>query len=301
MYFADGSRGKPYSKDPAVVWFKGRYVMYYSVPPFDDARRARGWAIGIAESNNLTEWRRVGELSAAQACEERGFCAPGAMVLKDRVHLFYQSYGNGPKDAICHATSSDGVNFVRNPANPVFRPTGSWNNGRAIDADVMARDGTLFLYFATRDPLGKVQKLGVATAPLSSDFGPAAWTQHGDRSLLEPSLAWEQDCIEAPAVCLRDGKFFLFYAGAYNNAPQQIGCAMSADGLTYRRLFTEPFLPNGKPGSWNHSESGHPFLFTAPDNRTYLFFQGNNDKGKTWHLSQREVLWQNGIPSLAEL
>lgn len=38
MYFADTTRGKNYAKDPAVVFFGGRYLMYYSVPPWGDGR-----------------------------------------------------------------------------------------------------------------------------------------------------------------------------------------------------------------------------------------------------------------------
>ncbi len=30
--YADTSRGRPFSKDPAVVWFSGRYITYYSFP-----------------------------------------------------------------------------------------------------------------------------------------------------------------------------------------------------------------------------------------------------------------------------
>src|SRR5680860_960101 len=94
--------------------------------------------------------------------EEKGFCAPGAIVLNDKIHLFYQSYGNGAKDAICHAWSTDGIHFTRNSTNPIFHPTGDWNCGRAIDADVIEHDGKLFLYWSTRDQEFKKQLQGVS-------------------------------------------------------------------------------------------------------------------------------------------
>ena len=34
MLFADDTRGKHFSKDPAVVFFNSRYFLYYSLPPF---------------------------------------------------------------------------------------------------------------------------------------------------------------------------------------------------------------------------------------------------------------------------
>ena len=88
----------------------------------------------------------------------------------------------------------------------------------------------------------------------------------------------------------------MFYAGAYNNEPQQIGCATSQDGLHWPRLFLEPLLPNGQPGEWNSSESGHPGIFTDDDGQTSLFYQGNNDKGRTWFLSRVKIDWKDGKP-----
>ncbi|MBN2329630.1 MAG: family 43 glycosylhydrolase [Candidatus Omnitrophica bacterium] len=292
MMYADDSDGRPFSKDPAVVRFNDRYYLYYSV------RHNDRWAIGAAESRDLIQWTKIGVIDPSAPYEQKGICAPGALVKDGQVHLFYQRYGYGAQDAICHAFSSDGLHFERNPSNPIFHPTGDWNNGRAIDADVIEHQGRLLLYFATRDPAGKVQKLGVAAAPYDSDFSREQWKQLCSDSILAPELPWEKKCIEAPALCRRDGKLYMFYAGAYNNEPQQIGCAVSLDGVTWRRLFNEPFLTNGQPGEWNSSESGHPYAFEDDGGRTYLFYQGNNDKGKSWFLSQVEIGWKDGLPIL---
>jgi predicted GH43/DUF377 family glycosyl hydrolase len=297
MMFADRVSGLPFSKDPAVIRFGERYLLYYSRTP---AGSSAGWGIGIAQSDDLDHWTTIGAIEPSQDCERNGLCAPGAIVLDGRVHLFYQTYGNGPDDAICHAVSDDGVTFSKDPSNPIFSPTGDWNNGRAIDADVLAWKGKLFLYFATRDPQGEIQLQGVATAPLSSDFGRDTWTQACDAAILRPELDWEGQCIEAAATCEHDGRLYMFYAGAYNNEPQQIGCAVSDDGLSWSRLFDQPLLPNGAPGTWNSSESGHPYVF-VDRGRTHLFFQGNKDHGRTWYLSRAEVDWFDGRPRLGQL
>lgn len=296
MMYADRSRGKPFAKDPGVVSFDGRYLLYYSLPPFHDGRENDGWRIGIAVSSDLDEWQKVGEVPPLSPCDRNGLCAPGPIVLDGKVHLFYQTYGNGAKDAICHAVSPDGLHFVPNRSNPIFSPTGNWTCGRAIDADVLEHDDKLFLYFSTRDPAMRIQMAGVATAPRHSDFARDKWAQRCDKPILYPELPWEEECIEASATCKHDGKIYMFYGGAYNNAPQQIGCAVSADGIDWKRLSDEPVLPNGKAGEWNSSESGHPFVFVAPDGAYHLFFQGNNDHGQTWYLSRREITWEGGIP-----
>lgn len=299
MMYGDTSRtGIPFSKDPHVVNFKGRYLMYYSIPPRKEVEGS-GWNIGIAESNDLTSWTKVGEITPAPNTdyEKKGLCAPGALVRDGKVHLFYQTYGNGRNDAICHAVSHDGIHFERNETNPIFRTTGAWNCGRAIDAEVCEFNDQYFLYFATRDPDYKIQIMGVAVAPKETNFNREDWQQASDTPILYPQLTWEGMCVEGPSITIQDGRMYMFYAGAYNNWPQQIGVAVSDNGLTWERLFDEPFLPNGKPGEWNESESGHPHIFTDLDGRTYLFFQGNNDKGKSWYISHKEVFWDKGKPS----
>ncbi|MDR2920022.1 MAG: family 43 glycosylhydrolase [Tannerella sp.] len=298
MMYSDTTRtGAPFAKDPHVVNFKGRYLMYYSIRPKKNDTDS-GYGIGIASSKDLVNWVKVGEITPAKGAdyEKNGLCAPGALVRDGKVHLFYQTYGNGAKDAICHAVSEDGILFERNPTNPIFHPTGDWNCGRAIDAEVCEFKGQYFLYFATRDPEYKIQMQGVATAPLSTNFNREDWTQAVDSAILHPTLPWEGECIEAASIAQKGDKLYMFYAGAYNNWPQQVGVAVSDDGITWKRMSDEPFLRNGKPGEWNSSESGHPHIFTDVDGRTYLFYQGNNDNGKTWYLSQKEVFWKDGKP-----
>lgn len=299
MHWADSSRlGRPYSKDPSVIRFRGRYLLYYSMPAAERNGAPSDWAVGIAESRNLTDWRKAAELLPSDGCEKKGLAAPCAKVIAGHVHLFYQTYGNGRADAICHAVSGDGLRFTRDPSNPIFHPTGNWTAGRAIDADVVEFDGKYFLYAATRDPAMKIQMLTGAVAEKSAGFGRNAWKQLADAPLLKPELPWEQDCIEAPSVVVRGGAMYMFYAGAYNNAPQQIGCARSRDGVHWDRLFATPLLRCGLPGSWNSSESGHPGVFVDDDGRTYLFYQGNNDNGRTWYISCARIEWRADEPAV---
>ena len=304
VVFSDDSRlGRSFAKDPSVVKFRGAYWLYYSLPGTKAGPDgfARGWSIGVARSDDLTHWTKVGEILPEQDVERNGICAPGARVVGDRLHLFYQTYGNGARDAICHAVSDDGVHFDRDKSNPVFHPTGAWNVGRAIDAELFEWKGKYYLYYATRDPEMKVQMLGVATSTGPDAFGRGGWTDLSvDGPLLKPELPWEGKCIEAASLCVHDGRLFMFYAGAFNNAPQQIGVAVSDDAVHFQRLSDKPFLSNGPPGSWNSSESGHPGVFMDDDGSTYLFYQGNDTKGKTWSLARQRVEWKDGKPVPAD-
>jgi predicted GH43/DUF377 family glycosyl hydrolase len=301
MMYSDTTRlGLPFAKDPHVIKFRDRYLMYYTLPAHKKTKNhpVQGLGIGIAESTDLKKWEKIGEITPFNEPEKNGLAAPCALIINDRVHLFYQTYGNGPKDAICHAVSEDGIDFTRNPTNPIFRPTGEWNCGRAIDAEVFAFGDKYLLFFATRDTSYKIQMQGVASAPLNTNFNRDQWTQLTNAPILKPELPWEGQCVEGASIVHRGNTLFMFYAGAYNNKPQQIGVARSTDGIKWERLSNKPFLTNGDPGSWNYSESGHPHLFKDDNGKTYLFYQGNNDAGKTWFLSKREVKWKENLPYL---
>lgn len=299
--WADSSRsGKPFSKDPCVLRLGGRYLLYYSMGPSTDPTAPRGWAIGIAESTDLIGWRRVGQVLPEQPCEQNGLVNGRAIVLDGRVHLFYNSYGNGAGDALCHAVSEDGLRFTRDPSNPIHAPTGDWTSGRAIDLDVIEWRDKLLLVFATRDPTMTTQMLVAIAADRRSDFSRGTWRPLADGPVLRPELPWEKRCIEAPSLVEREGRLYLFYGGGYNNDPQVIGCAVSDDGVRWRRLFDQPLFPEGLPGEWNSSETGHPGYFRDEDGQEYLFFQANDDRGKTWFLSWVRLGWRDGLPVLLD-
>ena len=152
------------------------------------------------------------------------------------------------------------------------------------------------IYCCGLNPSGKGWSIGIDN-PVDGNNTPGAdikdvWTSDGGSHGVVTSGNYRKFYV-------RDGKMWMFYAGAYNNAPQQIGVAVSTDGIHFKRMSDTPFKPVGKPGEWNSSESGHPHLFCDSDGRTYLFYQGNNDNGKTWLLTNEEVLWNpDGTPSL---
>lgn len=287
----------PFAKDENIVKFNGKYFMYYSAY-YPDKNGVNRLCVGIAESDDLTNWTRVSQLLPKQEAETNAICAPGAIIRNDTLHLFYQAYGNFGTETICHATSVDGINFEHDPTNPVFTATGAWNCGRAIDAEVVEFNGKYFMYFATRDPAKEIQFQGVAAANKNSGLHAGDWTLQLDETILKPELLWEGQCIEGATTIVRGNTIYMFYGGAYNRSPQMIGVATSKDGIHFKRMSDEPFLRNGEPGSWNELESGHPDIFEDEDGSTWLFYQGFNKAGNSWEISKVQVLWKRGKPYL---
>lgn len=82
MYFGDTDRtGLPFAKDPSVIRFGDRYLMYYSIAAFTKyrapANAPKGWAIGIAESRDLVNWKKIGEILPEQDCEKTASSTAG--------------------------------------------------------------------------------------------------------------------------------------------------------------------------------------------------------------------------------
>src|SRR5688572_20133585 len=72
MQYSDATRlGTPWAKDPSVVRFGNRFLMYYTVPaprenPAGVKDFPKGLAIGIAESRDLKTWTKIGEILPRQ-------------------------------------------------------------------------------------------------------------------------------------------------------------------------------------------------------------------------------------------
>ena len=71
MMWGDSTRlGRPFAKDPSVIRCGGRYLLYFSMAPWAKElappNASRGWAIGIAESRDLVNWKKVGDILPEQ-------------------------------------------------------------------------------------------------------------------------------------------------------------------------------------------------------------------------------------------
>ena len=298
MRYGDTVRtGIPFAKDPTVIRLRKKYYMYYSIPAYSPERLPRetaalqnGWNAGIARSEDLVHWERVGDLDLRDTKGERiwGAVAPCVKRFGGKIHMFYQRYWEkAGNNNIWHAVSKDGITFYNTADEPIFVMDAPWALNRSIDAEVYRVKDRLILLFATRDPEGKVQMLVMAHAPYRSDYGPDKWTLDStDGPLMKPDYEWEGHCIEAPTVLKYKGVWYLFYAGAYNHERQQIGLATSTDGIHFSRIAPEGLVfPAGEEGTWNHGESGHPGLFRDRDGKIYLFFQGKASLKGNYRLS----------------
>ncbi len=120
----DGPQG-----DAIPFFHEGRYHLYYLEAPtgkLDQPDRGRTpWRHVV--SDDLVHWDDLGialPLGIDDDPDIDGIWTGSVVVANGIVHIFYTG-GNRPRETpqtICHATSHDGITFVKDASNPLFGP-----------------------------------------------------------------------------------------------------------------------------------------------------------------------------------
>lgn len=119
-----------YSLDtPAVIKDGSTYKMWYS--GYSRAEPDIYKNIGYATSPDGINWERKGiaiTLDQIRQGEIYSIADPEVVKVKGIYHMWYNGFGTEPFGmiAISHATSKDGINWERDPLNPVLIPSKPW-------------------------------------------------------------------------------------------------------------------------------------------------------------------------------
>ena len=94
-----------------------------------------------------------------------------------------------------------------------------------------------------------------------------------------PDGAWDHYAVDNPYVHVEKGELYCFFEGQ-NTAGQgwheQIGLAISKDGLNWRKVRSNPLLGAGPAGSWDAVVAKLPAGVIKKDNTYYLFYSGRD-------------------------
>jgi predicted GH43/DUF377 family glycosyl hydrolase len=140
--------------------------------------------------------------------------------------LYRMWYSGGEQyepNAIGYATSPDGLQWTRHPANPIFRPEpkSAWERQRVTACQVIP-DGqwSLMFYIGFRDV--DHAQIGVARSP----DGITGWQRHPANPILRPGQdLWDHDAVYKPFAVF-DGKQWLLWYNGRHGSVEQIGLAL---------------------------------------------------------------------------
>jgi hypothetical protein len=143
-------------------------------------------------------------------------------------HLWYTGYASDHPQTMSlgHATSRDGIQWTRDPGNPIF--TGSW----VEDMCVVCSEGTYYMFAEGRNDIAHF---------LTSTDG-RNWIDHGSLDIRKTDgMPISAGPYGTPTAWLEDGKWYLFY----ERGDRGIWLATSTDLKVWRNVKDDPVIAMG--------------------------------------------------------
>lgn len=194
------------------------------------------------------------------------------------------------------AYSTDLLNWTKDPANPVFSPSGGDETGIAANGSIVLKGSTYYLYYHAGFP-GKIK---VATSP---DLH--TWTRVGVCIDVGTAGQWDESATFDPAARLMpDGiTIEVFYAGKDAASQRGIGRATSIDGTTFTkigRLFD--YTINGRDDNFGEpyplGNTGATYEFWCDraivDGARSISRMATTDSGVTWTFKGNMIIPSGG-------
>lgn len=149
--------------EPGAVVFKNRLYVYFHASGRRDGGGSPGnqSAIGYIVSDDgvtFSPMKKIltqGPLYPSDAPEQfLGYSTPSAVVVNNKVHLFYDVIANKPswqQVALHHAVSTDGINFIEDEQSLLKRDDVSWTKTEIRAPSALYEDGRFKIWFGGHD------------------------------------------------------------------------------------------------------------------------------------------------------
>jgi predicted GH43/DUF377 family glycosyl hydrolase len=186
----------------------------------------KSW-IGYATSKDGIQWNRKSDkpvLSADLPWEKVAVMCPHVIWDGDKklYRMWYSGGEQGEPNAIGYATSTDGLKWKKDQANPIFKPdpANNWEKDRVTACQVIPyQQGFLMFYIGFRDEAHA--QIGLAW----SKDGIKDWKRHPANPILKPgNNKWDHDAVYKP-YAIFDGKQWLLWYNGRRGGDEQIGLA----------------------------------------------------------------------------
>ncbi|MGA2072613.1 MAG: family 43 glycosylhydrolase [Terriglobia bacterium] len=206
---------------PVVIRRGDSYLMWYT----GQAREHS--SIGLATSSDGTHWERAASasvLSPDQPWEKVAVMCP-CVVWDETTRLYRMWYSGGEQyepDAIGYATSSDGRQWKKQIAHPIFQADReiAWEHYKVTGCQVLQHGKWYYMFYIGFRDIDHAQ-IGLARSP----DGLSGWQRHGANPILRPGLnRWDHDACYKPYAIFAGRRWLLWYNGRRGSV-EQIGLA----------------------------------------------------------------------------
>ena len=205
-----------------------------------------------------------------------GFPNVCVLLIGTTYHMWYTG-NDGSNMRIGHATSPDGINWTKDPANPVLNlgAPGSWDDYWVYFPCVIYYGGLFHMWYdGNEGPPNYYENIGHATS-----LDGINWTKDPMNPVLTrgPAGSWDNLSI-GPGFSYADGStIHLWYDGSDGTFIRS-GHATSTDGgTTWVKDPNNPILNVGSPSSWDYPRAQVSSIVYNPNNATYYMFYCGGD------------------------
>ncbi|MGW8317526.1 MAG: hypothetical protein ACWGNV_18155, partial [Bacteroidales bacterium] len=259
----------------SVIFTDNSYMMWYSAWSASDIE-----AVGLATSEDGITWTRNGnnpvfEIGPEGSWDDTYVSCGDVTLVNDTFHMWYTGWtGTWNQSAIGHAYSIDGINWTRDPENPVLtlEMEGSIDNGWIWIDEVVFDGDYLHMWYAAADMDLQEGYVGHATS-----IDGSQWTVDPSNPAILPGNPedWDYPVVGFTGVVFDGSIFHMWYAGG-NNDPSHIydiGYATSTDGSNWDKYAGNPVMVKG-PGSWDAASVFAPNVIDSAGSNYKMWYNG---------------------------
>jgi predicted GH43/DUF377 family glycosyl hydrolase len=233
----------------SVIYHSNSYHMWYTGGSLTDTFR-----IGHATSPDGITWTKdinnpVLDIGPAGSWDENSVHAPCVMVIDNTFNMWYTGHrgNNFSFDfQIGHATSPDGINWTKDPNNPVLTRESqkAWDRSW-VNAGSVLYDGSEYHMWYTGCDTLKGINIGHATS-----LNGLTWIKDPENPVLITEISWDCPRVDFPSVIFDGTTYHMWYSGGWF-FQWKIGYATSSDGTNWVKYSSNPILKPGKSGTWD--------------------------------------------------
>jgi predicted GH43/DUF377 family glycosyl hydrolase len=253
-------------EDPCVLYEDGVYKMWFSASA-EGAQRKIYYAISVDGINWTVQDEPALDLGGNNQWDDEDVITPFVIKVNGIYHMYYAGrsedddpyYRPGSTFEIGHATSDDGLDWHKDPHNPVISlgDEGSYDGMGLSSPTVLYENGVFKLWYSAISWTEEnYQRLQLAYA--SSSDGT-----HFTRSSENPLLSVDAEIgVASPGVVFTEGKYYAFFTEYPNGFPYQIGpvsVASSPNGLDWT-IMASGILSRGYSGDFDETGVYSPCL-----------------------------------------
>ncbi|MCK5559182.1 MAG: hypothetical protein KAJ51_01255 [Thermoplasmata archaeon] len=250
----------------SVIYNGSGYMMWYEGRP-----GSIGWEIGLATSQDGIQWTKysgnpVLKMGTGGSWED--LCLSGPTVIFDgnTYKMWYMGESSSISWKIGYATSSDGINWIKYPGNPVLvqGAGGSWDE-KYVGFPSIYFDGIKFTMWYSGGDINDNRKIGIATS-----YDGINWIKYQNNPIMAGSGG--NNVGVGGLNVIRDGNQFLGWY--YNRATNfyMINHASSIDGINWKNSSNNPVLLPSSAG-WDSNDVLHPAIISK-NKQFYMYYQG---------------------------